>query len=65
MIPIVNGIQSNSWLWTSYTQGYKAVFIIDFIWLVLGLLALGFYFKMHPKVSGIHLLGGLHRHHFS
>ncbi len=51
MIPIVNGIQSNSWLWTSYTQGHKAVFIIDFIWLVLGLLALGIYFKMHPKVK--------------
>lgn len=51
IIPVANGTISNNWLWNSYAQGQTEVFIIDIIWLMLGMTSLGIYFKIHPKVK--------------
>ena len=44
-IPLVNGWISGDWLWKTLLEKQTAVFIIDFLWLLIGLIALTCFLK--------------------
>ncbi|WP_136464877.1 PepSY-associated TM helix domain-containing protein [Flagellimonas onchidii] len=39
-IPFVNGAVSGKWFWLIHENGYRQMFVIDMLWLVLGLISL-------------------------
>ena len=39
-IPIVNGFSSENWIWKTFSNEHYTVFIIDMIWLCLGVISL-------------------------
>jgi len=39
LVPIVNGIKTGSWLWNNFISGKMDLFIVDFLWLILGIIS--------------------------
>lgn len=48
LIPILNGIQSDLWIWKSLALGYTDTFFIDTAWLCMGAIALVTTTKVKP-----------------
>ncbi|RYG02982.1 MAG: PepSY domain-containing protein [Chitinophagaceae bacterium] len=36
-IPVINGFVTGNWMWISHRSGYKDVFLIDLLWLIIAL----------------------------
>ncbi|OSY87108.1 PepSY-associated TM helix domain-containing protein [Tenacibaculum holothuriorum] len=49
LIPIVNGIVSNNWIWNTYKNKQYDILTIDLLWISLSTIALWVYFKIKPK----------------
>lgn len=49
LIPIVNGITSENWLWKTYKNHQYEIFTIDIFWILISITSLLFYFKIKPK----------------
>lgn len=39
-IPIVNGLKTGNWMWNSYASGAMDIFLIDLLWLLIGVTGL-------------------------
>lgn len=53
LVPIVNGIKTGSWLWNNFINGKMDLFIIDFLWLVLGVLSSVAFMKVRSFNLGL------------
>lgn len=51
LIPIVNGIVSNNWIWNTYLTKQFEILTIDLLWILLSIIALFAYFKIKPSVQ--------------
>jgi uncharacterized iron-regulated membrane protein len=51
LIPIINGITTGNWIWTSYLENKQQILFIDAFWLVLSFLTFITYFKIKNKQS--------------
>jgi hypothetical protein len=40
LVPIVNGIKTGSWFWDNFLAGRMDLFIVDFLWLLLGFISI-------------------------
>ncbi|MBO0321842.1 PepSY domain-containing protein [Muricauda sp. CAU 1633] len=40
MIPIANGIASGNWMWVAYANGQQQIFLVDLLWVILGMVSL-------------------------
>src|SRR5690606_42005536 len=40
LVPVTNGLVSGQWLWKSASGGQWDLFVIDFLWLILGVISL-------------------------
>lgn len=40
LIPIANGVKTGSWFWSNFIQGKIDIFMVDFLWLWLGVIGL-------------------------
>jgi len=38
-VPVVNGIKTGSWFWNNFMSGKMDLFVVDFLWLVIGIIA--------------------------
>lgn len=53
IIPILTGLTSNTWFWTSLIHGQHDLLIVDVLWLSLSAMAIYALYKMsRPKVGG-------------
>lgn len=52
-IPIVNGVISGNWLWNTIATQRTDIFVIDFLWLLIGMIGLIAYFKSKRFFSTI------------
>ena len=48
LIPIINGIVSNNWVWNTYKNKQYDILAIDILWISLSVIALWIYFKIKP-----------------
>ena len=46
LVPIVNGIKTGSWFYNNFFNGKIDLFVVDFLWLILGLLSFIALFKI-------------------
>lgn len=44
-VPIVNGLKTGNWFWSTFKDGYTDIFVVDFLWFVIGVIGLIAYFK--------------------
>ncbi|WP_075341795.1 PepSY-associated TM helix domain-containing protein [Tenacibaculum agarivorans] len=51
LIPIVNGVVSNQWIWKSIENGQSDMLTIDILWLCIGITSLVVYTKVSEKVK--------------
>ncbi|MEE9363626.1 MAG: PepSY-associated TM helix domain-containing protein [Cellulophaga sp.] len=51
LIPIVNGVISGNWLWTTYANNQYEILTIDVLWLLISTTSLFFYFKIQPQAQ--------------
>ena len=49
LIPIINGIISNNWIWNTYKAKQHDILTIDLLWISLSVIALWIYFKIKPQ----------------
>lgn len=49
LIPVINGIVSGNWFWSSFLQNKIQIFFIDVFWIVLASLTLYTAFSLKPK----------------
>ena len=49
MIPIVNGINSGNWIWTTIANKQYEILTVDLLWIIISVTALLCYFKIKPK----------------
>ena len=46
LIPIADGYKTGSWLWETIQRGETAIFVVNFFWLLIGIIALWIFFKL-------------------
>ncbi len=51
LIPIVNGIVSDNWLWKTYQAGQYEILTVDLLWIFLSAIAFIVYLKIKPSVQ--------------
>ncbi len=51
LIPIVNGIISNNWIWNAYKAKQIEILTIDVLWIFISTTALFVYFKIKPEAK--------------
>lgn len=51
LIPIVNGIVTNQWIWNSYRNHQYEILTVDVLWLSIGVISLLVYAKINDKVK--------------
>lgn len=39
-VPIANGVYSGDWIWKSFSEGKNDLFVVDLLWVVIGLIGL-------------------------
>lgn len=49
LIPIVNGVSSGNWIWRTYSNQHYDVFVIDILWLFIGVISLYVVFRLNKK----------------
>lgn len=53
LVPIVNGIKTGCWFWDNFISGKMDLFIVDFLWLLLGIVSLSvFMYLLSSKRVG-------------
>lgn len=45
IIPVTNGLVTHNWLWKTFSSGQRDLFIVDFLWLLIGIVGLLAYRK--------------------
>lgn len=45
IIPLTNGLVTHNWLWKTFSSGQRDLFIVDFLWLLIGVIGLLAYRK--------------------
>src|SRR5690606_24175171 len=40
VVPLANGLMTGNWIWSSFSQGYYDIFLIDALWLILSMISL-------------------------
>ncbi len=51
LIPIVNGIISNNWMWITYKNKQFDIFIVDLLWIIIASISIITYAKINPKIK--------------
>lgn len=51
LIPIINGILSNNWIWNTFKDKQFDILLVDLLWIMIATTALITYFKIRPKVK--------------
>lgn len=51
LIPIVNGVTSNNWIWNTYSNKQYDILTIDVLWIMLSIMALWIYTKIKPEIK--------------
>ncbi|MCL7752706.1 PepSY-associated TM helix domain-containing protein [Polaribacter sp. Z022] len=51
LIPIVNGIVSNNWIWNTYKNNQIEIFSVDILWIFLSTTAFLVYLKIKPTIK--------------
>ena len=44
-IPLVNGFMTGNWIWDTFRNGQRDIFIVDFLWLMIGIIGVFAYNK--------------------
>lgn len=52
-VPIVNGLQTGNWFWYTLITQRTDIFVIDFLWFVIGVIGLVAYFKSRKFFQSI------------
>lgn len=45
IVPITNGLVTHNWLWKTFVDGQRDLFIVDFLWLMIGIIGLLAFYK--------------------
>ncbi|MGE8378979.1 MAG: PepSY domain-containing protein, partial [Sphingobacterium sp.] len=45
IVPIANGLVTHNWLWKTFVDGQRDLFIVDFLWLMIGIIGLLAFYK--------------------
>ncbi|GFD78601.1 hypothetical protein KUL118_14630 [Tenacibaculum sp. KUL118] len=51
LIPIVNGVVSNNWVWNTYKAKQFDILTVDLLWIAISITALFIYLKIKPEVK--------------
>lgn len=54
-VPIANALKSGNWIWKSFIASKIDLFVVDFLWLVIGVLGLVIYSKSAKYFNGLKL----------
>lgn len=54
LIPIVNGFMTGSWIWDTFRNGQRDIFVVDFLWLMIGIIGVLAYGKSRKFFEKIH-----------
>lgn len=45
IVPLANGLVTHKWLWKTFVNGQRDLFIVDFLWLMIGIIGLLAFYK--------------------
>ncbi len=51
LIPIINGVVSNNWIWNTYKTKQIEILTIDVLWIFISVISLFVYFKIKPTIK--------------
>ncbi len=51
LVPLVNGVFYNNWIWNTYKNQQFEILTIDLVWLGIALIAIIIYFKIKPSIK--------------
>ncbi|WP_353130440.1 PepSY-associated TM helix domain-containing protein [Parapedobacter pyrenivorans] len=54
-VPIVNGVKTGNWMWKTYLTGALDIFLIDLLWLVIGIVCLIAVYRIRLDTKKMHV----------
>ncbi|MBL6447722.1 PepSY domain-containing protein [Fulvivirga sp. 29W222] len=55
LVPIANGVVSETWLWKTFNQQQVQIFVVDAFWLVTSVITFLIVLNLKPKIKGEHI----------
>ncbi|VTQ02000.1 PepSY-associated TM helix domain-containing protein [Sphingobacterium daejeonense] len=52
-VPIANGVYSGDWIWKSFSEGKIDLFVVDLLWVVIGLIGLIIYYQSNRYFNNL------------